>query len=356
MLQCLLCLEDKPALTDEHIISAALGSNLILPKSTCEKCQTLCNRSFEQRFLKGSNFVSLLRAYLGIKGRRNEPIYGFDRHGNPLTMTVQQGFPPIKVGIGANQIVRPMQVILCAVEHVQNPISYHFCPELIERPITTVFFENVVDEIPSGANCAAFWADGDVLPVNYWRELFETFVSWCNSKNLTAMLSIASTQNSGVELVIDWNADYTLRALTKIGFMYAMSRMQPEHRLNASFRYSRQSIRRGIPYPRTLWPSAPIVQWNGPHPGLEALGERNFTYLLATVNTTTGVFGFVHLHNLGLFAMKLAEPDDDLLCPNTVTLYHRNQTDDDRYVLSEEKTSPEAAAMFARFAEATQQL
>ena len=93
MPECLLCLEDKPTLTDEHIIPAALGSNLTLPKSTCRECQTLCNSSFEQRFLKGSNFVSLLRAYLGIKGRRNEPIYGFDRHGNPLTMTVQQGFP-----------------------------------------------------------------------------------------------------------------------------------------------------------------------------------------------------------------------------------------------------------------------
>jgi hypothetical protein len=97
---CLLCLKDKPSLTDEHIIPAALGSELILPKTTCQECQRLCNRSFEQRFLKGSNFVSLLRAYLGIKGRRNEPIYGFDRHGNPLTMTVQQGFPPIKVGKG----------------------------------------------------------------------------------------------------------------------------------------------------------------------------------------------------------------------------------------------------------------
>ena len=252
--------------------------------------------------------------------------------------------------------MRPMQVIMCAVERVQNPISYHFCPELIERPITTDFFENVVDEIPSEANYAAFWADGDVLPVNYWRDLVETFVTWSNSKNLAAMSSIASTQSSGVELVIDWNADYTLRALTKIGFMYAMSRMQPERRLSDSFRFSRQYIRRGIPYPRTLWPSAPIVQWNSPHPGLEAFGERNFTYLLATVNTPMGVFGFVHLHNLGLFAMKLAEPEDELLCPDTVTLYHRNQTDDDRYVLSEEQISPEAATTFARAAEATQQL
>lgn len=274
MPECLLCLKDKPYLTDEHIIPAALGSELTLPRSTCEECQRLCNRSFEQRFLKGSNFVSLLRAYLGIKGRRNEPIYGFDQHGNPLTMTVQQGFPPIKVGIGADQIVRPMQVIMVAVDRVQDPLSYHFCPELIQRPITADFFENVVETVSGDANCAAFWADGDILPVNYWRELFEAFVSWCNSKDLAAMSSIASTQNSGVELVMDWNAEYTIRGLTKIGFMYAMSRMQPENRRNDNFQYSRQYILQGIPYPSTLWPSAPIVQWNGPHPALEVLGER----------------------------------------------------------------------------------
>src|SRR5215208_6664839 len=99
MSRCLFCCEDKTILTDEHIIPAALGGNLKLPKSTCAQCQTKCNQSFEQRFLKGSNFVALLRAYLGIRGRRNQPIYGFDSHGDPLTVTVQPGFPAIRVGI-----------------------------------------------------------------------------------------------------------------------------------------------------------------------------------------------------------------------------------------------------------------
>jgi HNH endonuclease len=356
MPECLLCLSEKPSLTDEHIIPAALGSALTLPRSTCEECQRLCNRSFEQRFLKGSNFVSLLRANLGIKGRRNEPIYGFDRHGNSLTMVVQQGFPPIKIGIGANQIVRPMQVIMANADHIHEPLRYDFCPDLIERPITNDFFENVVETVPEDADCAAFWADGDVLPVNYWRELFEAFVSWCNSKNLAAMASVASTQNSGVELAIDWNTEYRNRGLTKICFMYAMARMQPEHRRSDSFRFSRRYILRGITYPLSLWPSAPIVQWNGPYPGQEVLGDKLFTYLLATVNLDTGLYSLIRLHNMGLFAMKLAEPEHELLCPDTLTTYLLRKNGSERYVLSEDLASPEDAAAYARSVKSAQEL
>jgi hypothetical protein len=293
---------------------------------------------------------------LGIKGRRNEPIYGFDRHGNPLTIIVQQGFPPIRIGIGANELARPMQVILCNVGRVQDPKSYNFLPDSIDLPITTDLFEEVIDEVPSDVNCAALWADGDILPVNHWRLLSEAFVSWSNSKNLAAMLSVASTQNSAVPFTIEWNADYTLRGLTKIGFMYAMSKMDPEGRLSDSFRYSRRYILQGIPYPSSLWPSTPIVQWNGPHPGQAVWGDKNFTYLLATVNTDTGLFSFVHLHNLGLFAMKLAESEDDLACPDTLTTYIRSNSDDDRYVLNEEPAPPEEAATFAQTAEAAKQL
>jgi hypothetical protein len=54
------CLQEKDKLTDEHIIPAALGGNLVLSNASCEECQTECNRSFEQRFLKGSNFIAMI--------------------------------------------------------------------------------------------------------------------------------------------------------------------------------------------------------------------------------------------------------------------------------------------------------
>src|SRR5438093_6982328 len=98
MMTCLLCRQERDALTDEHILPMALGGNLYLPRSTCEACQQLCNRSFEQKFLKGTNYIAMLRATLGLRGRGEEPIYGFDNHGEPLTVIVQSGFPPLRVG------------------------------------------------------------------------------------------------------------------------------------------------------------------------------------------------------------------------------------------------------------------
>ena len=175
MPKCLFCLQDKPSLTREHIIPAALGGNLYLPAATCEKCQQRCNKSFENRFLKGSNFVALLRSFLGIKGRRNEPIYGFDQHGEPLTLNIQSGFPPIRVGLESGQLNRPMQIILTTQE--LTPLDYYFLPNEIRRPITKKFFEDIVDNRQDEAKLAAFWTDGDILPVNYWRELSEAFVA-----------------------------------------------------------------------------------------------------------------------------------------------------------------------------------
>lgn len=39
MLRCILCLEEKSPLTDEHVIYAALGGGVVLKKTTCEECQ-----------------------------------------------------------------------------------------------------------------------------------------------------------------------------------------------------------------------------------------------------------------------------------------------------------------------------
>jgi len=132
MPKCIFCLEEKSKLTDEHVIYAALGSDIVLPNSSCKACQEKCNKSFEQRFLKGSNFVGLIRAQLGIRGRRNKPIFGFDKHGAPITVIVQPGFPPIRVGLSKNGVQRPMQIVL-ADEKVQ-PISYHFFSKHVAAP------------------------------------------------------------------------------------------------------------------------------------------------------------------------------------------------------------------------------
>lgn len=207
-------------LTDEHVIPAVLGSNIVLQKATCEECQRECNQSFEHQFLKGSNFVSLLRAHLGLRGRRNEPIYGFDQHGQPLTVEVQPGFPAIRVGLQANGSERPMQIILS--DESKQSFDFFFLPDVIQRPILPTFFDELVSPVPPGKKFASFWADGDIIPANGWRDLLEAFVAWANRKSLLPAASSIAAGEAKISLSLDWNTEYRNRGLVKICFLYIL--------------------------------------------------------------------------------------------------------------------------------------
>lgn len=330
---CIFCLAKKDNLTDEHIIPAALGSNLVLPNASCEDCQTQCNRSFEQRFLKGSNFVAMIRAHLGIRGRRNEPVFGFDRHGHPLTVAVQPGFPPIRVGLAAQRLERPMQIILTD-EH-RSPLGYYFLPNEIKRPILPPFFDRVVDDIPKTAQFAAFWADGDIIAANPWRELLEAFTAWSNYKGLLPIASSIASGEAHVDFSLDWNTEDRNRGLAKICYMYALSRLPQGQRYSATFDPTRAYILKGTQYPHDYWQHAPVLQWDGTYPGIDVIGDHKFTYLLALVPKDDGLFCLLQLHNMGLFAVKLSTPGDSLLALNSVTTYLLNKEDNGKYSLKE---------------------
>jgi hypothetical protein len=355
MAKCVLCHEEKAKLTDEHVIYAALGSNIVLPNSTCEECQTLCNKSFEQKFLKGSNFVALIRAKFGIKGRRNEPIYGFDSHGSILTFVPQPGFPPVRVGLSTNTIERPMQVIL--LDQDMKPLNYHFLPDRISLPITRKFFDEIIESVSEDVKYAAFWIDGNILAVNYWRELVEVFVSWCDSNKLTSMISTSSGEHAKVPFVMDWNTEYRNRGLTKICLMYAMSRIEEqEKRYSSLFEYARQYILYGTQYPSGYWRNSPILQWNGSYPGAEIVGERKFNYFLSTINLSGSLYGLILIAHIGLFGVKLGENDTERVCRNSMTMYLLDISSDQRYPLRVEEFSQEDADKFAKAVSEVNQL
>lgn len=259
---CLFCLKDCSELTDEHIIPAALGGNLLLRGATCTECQRVCNNGFETRFLKGSNFISLIRSNLGIRGRGNEPIYGFDQHGAPLTVLAQSGFPPIRVGLAYRKLERPMQVIL--LNELRSPLEYCFLPEKIALPVGASFFSSVIETVPDGCTSAALWADGDILPVNHWRQLMEAFLSWCHASNIAALVSTAATGSAKIELSVDWNSHYRNRGLTKIALMYALYRMETSQRTANELFNVREYVLNGTSYPRTIGRTHPSISGMAP--------------------------------------------------------------------------------------------
>lgn len=327
--RCIFCGDEKDKLTDEHIIPKALASNVYLPKASCEQCQQICNQSFKQRFLKGSNFVAMVRAQLGIRGRRNEPVFGFDQHGHPLSIEVQPGFPPIRVGMATAGFYRPMQVILA--DGQSQPLSYTFLPDAVQRPITSAFFDNLVGTPHAEASVAAFWADGDLLVANAWRELLEAFVAWANRRSLIPMASSIATGAAKVPFSLDWNAPYRDRGLAKISFMYMLSLLDEPARYDISFKPIRDYLLTGE-YRSTAWSHGPVLQWSGQFPLTEP--ELKFTYLTATVTRGRDVFGLVQLLNMGLFCVKLASTTDLALVPESLTTYSLEKDAAGNYVMT----------------------
>jgi hypothetical protein len=353
MPQCVLCLEEYDVLTDEHVIYAALGSNLVVPRSTCTECQSQCNRSFEQKFLKGSNFVSMLRAFLGIKGRRNIPIYGFDDHGEPLTIHVQPGFPPIRVGLTANGFERPIQIIVSDAD--RNCLEYFFLPDKIDLPITRSFFDEIVEKIPDKAQSVALWADGNFIAANHWRDLLETFVSWGNQHDLAALVSCISAATANVPFTLDWNRSYIKRAVGKIGFMYLILNLDEHERFSPCLDQFRSYLLKGVLPNGPSGPEEPVLQWNGTHP-LNDVASNNepFTYLLAVANIESACYAFVHLHNMGLFACRLTRNPDFPSLKSRAAIYLLNKEEGDSSFRLKVKPLPEEQGAF--FAEAANRL
>lgn len=63
--KCMYCGDDKSKLTDEHIMPRGLNGELILPKSSCDDCQTMIGK-VENSVLK-SGWLSDPRLVMGLK-------------------------------------------------------------------------------------------------------------------------------------------------------------------------------------------------------------------------------------------------------------------------------------------------
>ncbi len=81
--------------------------------------------------------------------------------------------------------IRP-QIILA--DEQRGPINYYFLPNEIKRPILPTFFDSIVDSIPKSSKFVAFWADGDIIAANPWRELLEAFTAWQIIKDYCQLL------------------------------------------------------------------------------------------------------------------------------------------------------------------------
>ncbi len=237
-----------------------------------------------------------------------------------------------------------MQVVLTSKE--LKPLSYNFLPNEVKLPISKSFFADLVEEIPAGTTYAAFWADGDFIAVNHWHQMIESLITWADNNGLVAMVSKSSARNAQVPFVLDWNNEKRNRGLTKICFMYAMSKADEENRYQKSFEFTRKYILEGTPYPGNYWRHSPILQWNGPKPGEDPMKDKTLTYLLAALNINNVLYSLIWITRLGLFAFKLTSSAENALWRDCVTIYLLQKNQGDKYELKTEDFGPEEVQKF----------
>lgn len=317
--KCILCLKYSDALTDEHVIPLALGCDVKLNKSVCESCQRTCNKEFEGSSLKGPNFISLLRSLLGIKGRRDAPIYGHEKHGTSLLASVCNGFPQIRIGLGRNRAVHQMQIII-ANSRLEG-LSYYFLPNQIPIPISNEFFEGIVDQIPEGATVAALWTDRRGLRPEHWQILSQAFLRWSEGINLQGMISDAPLTKVTTDILIEWNTERRNRFFTKICFIYAMYKTEDDKRYDRHFDCVREYILKGTEFPMGFWKHSPILQWAGQKPGGNVMGNRRMTYMLSTLNINGSLYGMIYITKYGLFCIRITSATAEKLCEDNLTLF-----------------------------------
>src|SRR6188768_2800571 len=100
--RCIFCLDDKSALTREHVVPAALKGTLVIQKATCTPCQT--KHTYEKDALKVDLLVP--RVLLGLHGKKREnkkplelPLVALGDHVNGgddfnVRLTVAE-YPPV---------------------------------------------------------------------------------------------------------------------------------------------------------------------------------------------------------------------------------------------------------------------
>jgi len=218
---------------------------------------------------------------------------------------------------------------------------------MLPRPITNKTFNDIVEDISPEAKYAAFWADGDLLPLNNWREMVEVLVSWCDSNKLVAMISSSGAGAAGLNLTLDWNTEYRNRGLTKMCFMYALSKMEEEERYSNAFKESRRYILEGKEYPSNFWRHAPVLQLNSDRPSPDIIDPAQYTYYLATVNAPDGLFAFIKFPYMGVYGVKLGKKGNEKICKNSLTGYIFEENDSQRYSLNEIAFENDRANKFA---------
>lgn len=302
-IRCILCKEPFPndELTREHIIHDGLGGPWTLPKASCTDCQRICNKGFEQEFLKGPNMVAYARALWGIN-KKNPPVYGMPGHGGQILSRVSDDFPKICSVQSKGQVDAPPQIIY--LDNLKEVLCYRLLitKEPEPRPIKASFFEKFLNNIPKNTKYFGFYLNGENFPLNIWKELHNALQIF--SKNLDIEIIENSSPVKTFEMNIPINHLGNYRNYAKVALCYVLKKTNKNDWFSDSFDQIRYFILNGTGQFST---DKDIKQVGDLDPIYEVAGKNQFTFYLSMFRIDNCIWTGVYLPEFGGQFVKVSE-------------------------------------------------
>jgi hypothetical protein len=288
---CIYCKKITSNFSDEHVIPKALGGSIILKNAVCDSCNNALSKEFEMSVFKGKDSpFSFLRSWAYMKGRRDVPIFGKEGHGQPVLLTLKDGYPQIQeYVVNKETFYYPQFIFVFEDESVSRYDYIKDNNDNFKEDIENVLQNEGIDK--SKIKKLYFWCDSKTTSIYGWRLFEKSLKEWAESNNVAWEVFDETAKGKAARIVININWHIIERLVSKIMLNFLFYKIQePNFWFLSIFDDIRNFIRYGKGKPSHLL-------WSGDKPRADFLTGKLMTILLLTFEFNNKIFG--------LFAMGL---------------------------------------------------
>ena len=280
---CIYCKKITQNFSDEHVIPKALGGNLVLKNAVCHNCNNAFSKEFETDVFKGGNSpLAFVRSWTGMKGRRKVPVFGTESHGQPVLLTLKEGYPQIREYIVNKEPFYYPQFIINFKDGTTKRYDYKKeNNKNFKEDIEKTIIEKEIDKIKK----LYFWCDSRTTSIYGYRLFGKGLREWAESNNVDCELfdETAKGKSAHITMKINWNMMERLFSKMLLNFLFYKIQSS-----NFWFLPIFDDIRNFIRYGK-VEPSH--LLWKGNKPQADFLNGKLVTILLLTFEFNNNIFG-----------------------------------------------------------------
>lgn len=288
---CVYCKKITGNFSDEHVIPKALGGSIVLKNAVCSSCNNAFSEEFETSVFKGKDSpFSFLRSWVSMKGRRDVPIFGKNGHGQPVLLTVKDGYPQIQEYLVNKDTFWYPQFIFIFDDGSEVRCDYiKDNNENFKGDIEDLLKNEEIDK--NKIKKLYFWCDSKATSICGWRLFEKGLREWAESNSVVWELFDETAKGKAAKIVINinWRAIERSISKTMLNFLFYKTQ-EPNFWFLPIFDDIRNFIRYGKGDPSHLL-------WKGDKPTADFLNGKLGSIWMLTFEFNKKVFG--------LFAMGM---------------------------------------------------